>query len=232
MNKRTIFRFTCCVVAALSVTLASGSAPNAGATGASISAVARSTHVGTKPSVALTMQALAKLRSYGYTWTTDQGAAKVIKAWQRANGLVVDGIVGPQTSASLGLGKSVAVVAGVGRVVPSPPATAGAPAVRVNPPAGSVEDIIRNAWPDDLEDRAIAIATRESRLQPGVKNACCYGLFQIHWGAHHSWLAGLGIFSASQLYDAETNARAAYALYQRADAANGDNGNGWGPWGG
>lgn len=225
MNKRTIFRCGYCLVATLGVTLASGSAPNVGATGASISAVTSSTHAGTKPSVDQTMRALAKLRSYGYTWHTDQGADRAIRAWQRANGLVVDGIVGPQTSTSLGLGNEDAVVAGVLKLVPSPPAAAGVPAVRVNPPQGSVEDIIRAAWPDDLEDRAVAIATRESRLQPGVRNACCYGLFQIHWGAHHSWLAAeMGITSASQLFDAATNAAAAYQLYLRDG--------GWGPWGG
>ena len=172
--------------------------------------------------VADSLRALDRLRQLGYRWTTDAGALRVIKAWQRANGLTVDGLVGAETLASLDL-----------------PATASLPAVRVSPPApqGTVavpvddaESIIRAVWPDDLEDHAVTIATRESRLVPTARNACCYGLFQIHWQAHRSWLADLGITSAAQLLDAETNARAAYALYQRADAANGDNGDGWGPW--
>ena len=57
---------------------------------------------------------------------------------------------------------------------------------------------------------------------PTAKNFCCYGLFQIYWNVHKSWLADIGITSDQQLYDPATNARAAYALYQRAG--------GWGPW--
>ena len=49
--------------------------------------------------------------------------------------------------------------------------------------------IIRDVWPDDLEEEAIRIATRESNLIPTVKNYCCYGLFQIYYNAHRTWLA-------------------------------------------
>jgi hypothetical protein len=84
--------------------------------------------------------------------------------------------------------------------------------------------IIRSVWPDDLEERALEIAWRESKYQSNVNNWCCYGLFQIHWNAHRSWLGSLGITSASQLYDPTVNATAAYTLYQRAG--------GFGPWGG
>jgi hypothetical protein len=84
--------------------------------------------------------------------------------------------------------------------------------------------IIRSVWPDDLEERAIEIAWRESNHRSNVNNSCCYGLFQIHWEAHRSWLSSMGVTSAWQLYDAKTNAVAAYTLYQRAG--------GFGPWGG
>ena len=76
-------------------------------------------------------------------------------------------------------------------------------------------------WPDNLEDQAIAIATRESNLVPTVRNYCCYGLFQIYYTAHQTWLAAMGITSAAQLYDPRVNATAALALY---------NSNGWAPW--
>jgi hypothetical protein len=79
-------------------------------------------------------------------------------------------------------------------------------------------------WPDQLEDHALEIAWRESNYKANGKNYCCYGLFQIYWSVHRGWLKTMGVSSATQLYDAETNARAAYALYQRAG--------GWGPWGG
>jgi hypothetical protein len=109
------------------------------------------------------------------------------------------------------------------RVPAAPPVTKQpAPASTAGP--AEVEAIIRAVWPDDLENRAIEIAQRESKLRPTAKNSCCYGVFQIYWSVHKSWLAGLGITSADQLYDPTLNARAALALYERAGS--------WGPWGG
>jgi hypothetical protein len=78
-------------------------------------------------------------------------------------------------------------------------------------------------WPDELEERALQIVDRESNFVPTAKNYCCYGLFQIYYEVHRSWLADIGITSATQLFDPATNARAAYVLYQRAG--------GFGPWG-
>ena len=85
-----------------------------------------------------------------------------------------------------------------------------------------VEAIIRQVWPDDLEDEAVRIATRESNLVPTAKNFCCYGLFQIYFSVHKTWLASLGVTQASQLFDPRTNAYVAYAMYLKAG--------GWGPW--
>ena len=85
-----------------------------------------------------------------------------------------------------------------------------------------VEAIIRYVWPDNLEDEAVRIATRESNLTPGVRNFCCYGLFQIYFSVHRVWLAQSGVTTAEQLYDPLTNAYIAYALYLKAG--------GWGPW--
>jgi len=159
------------------------------------------------------------LRSYGYTIAVDgvygPQTARVVRSWQKANGLVVDGVAGTQTWASLNA------------AIPSA-ATATVPAVRVNPPApqpvpvGDVEAIIREVWPDHLEDRAVQIAWRESRHQPEVRNACCFGLFQIYWNVHKGWLAEHGVTSSDQLFDARTNANVALMVYERAG--------GWGPW--
>ena len=85
-----------------------------------------------------------------------------------------------------------------------------------------MKQIIRDVWPDDLEERALEIANRESRFVPTAKNFCCYGLFQIYFEVHKSWLDDLGVTRAEQLFDPLTNARAAYTLYQRSG--------GWGPW--
>ena len=82
---------------------------------------------------------------------------------------------------------------------------------------------IRDAWPDQLEERALAIAQRESNLQPSAFSGskCCYGLFQIYYRWHTGWLPEVGVTSPAQLFDPRLNAAAAYRLYQR---------NGWGPW--
>jgi LysM repeat protein len=116
-----------------------------------------------------------------------------------------------------------------------PPTTAPAPTTTARPPAtvppaktnwtqAEVIAIIRQVWPDHLEEKAIAIAWRESNHKPGVRNFCCFGLFQIYWNVHKGWLASMGITSAEQLYHPQANAYAALVLYNRAG--------GWGPWGG
>ena len=99
---------------------------------------------------------------------------------------------------------------------------------QVAPPAqnftrAEVIQFIRDAWPDELEEHALAIAQRESKLQPSALNGskCCYGLFQIYYRWHTGWLPQVGITSPAQMFDPRLNAAAAYRLYQR---------NGWGPW--
>jgi hypothetical protein len=166
----------------------------------------------TDTSVTNTLRALARLHEFGYTINTPARAERAIRHWQKVNGLTVDGIIGPETLSSLDMTTGGA--------------TATAPAARTAPPVPAADDgmpetIIRDVWPDELEDRAVAIATRESRLVPTARNACCYGLFQIHWTAHRDWLARIGVTDSIQLLDARTNTIAAYALYQL---------DGWAPW--
>ena len=98
-------------------------------------------------------------------------------------------------------------------------------ATRIKYSPAQVTQIIREEWPDELEERAIQIAIRESKLNPyaiGIPNNCCYGLFQIYYRWHKTWLPNVGITSAEQLLDPRLNAKAAYRMYQRN--------NGWGPW--
>jgi hypothetical protein len=86
--------------------------------------------------------------------------------------------------------------------------------------------IIRDVWPDDLEETALFVAQRESNFVNSVvggKGGCCLGLFQIYWSVHRSWLASNGVTTADQLLDPRTNAEAALALYRRS-------GNSWRPW--
>ena len=100
---------------------------------------------------------------------------------------------------------------------------------QVAPPAqrftrAEIIQFIRDAWPDELEERALAIAQRESKLRPGVVSGtgCCYGLFQIYYQVHKAWLVNVGVKSARDLFNPQLNAAAAYRMYQRN--------NGWGPW--
>jgi hypothetical protein len=89
-----------------------------------------------------------------------------------------------------------------------------------------VRAIIREVWPDELEETALFVAQRESNLVHtviGGKGDCCYGLFQMYWSVHRAWLASQGITSAAQLLDPRVNAEAALTLYRR-------NGNSWRPW--
>ena len=140
----------------------------------------------------------------------------------------------PSTSTASGSGgqssPTTAAPAPTSPPATSPPTTAAPTTTKPplppasNASAAEVQAIIRSVWPDDLEERALEIAWRESNYIPTAKNFCCYGVFQIYWSVHQSWLSGIGITSAEQLYDPTTNARAALALYERAG--------GWGPWGG
>jgi LysM repeat protein len=133
---------------------------------------------------------------------------------------------------------TVAPTTTVRAVAPSPvrapapaptPARTPAPPTRVVAPAGprpspdQVIAMIREVWPAELQERAIAIAHRESRHRADAYNGwCCYGVFQIYWSVHRSWMSGHGVTSVSQLLDARTNIEMAYRIYQRAG--------GWGPW--
>jgi len=102
-------------------------------------------------------------------------------------------------------------------------------ALKLPPPAKvysakQSRQIIRDVWPDRLEEKALAIVQRESRMNAAAYSSCCVGLFQIKWESHKSWLADIGVDSAHDLLDAEVNAKVALQLYKRSG--------GWGPWGG
>jgi LysM repeat protein len=177
----------------------------------------------------------------GDAWSTIATRAKVaMKDLLAANGATIKTVLLP--------GKNICLPTGA--LAPGPPSTNPPPATTqpkpaataplpTTPPATSVPpttqppapanaytkaqaaQIIRDVWPDDLEDEAIRIATRESNLIPTVRNYCCYGLFQIYYIAHQPWLEGIGVTNAAQLYDPRVNATAALALYNRS---------GWAPW--
>ena len=130
-------------------------------------------------------------------------------------------INGASMSTLILIGREVCVPAAAKPAVPVSAAAKPAVPVKVYS-RKEVEQIIREVWPDELEERALAIVDRESNLNPLAKNNCCYGLFQIYYKYHKNWLPDVGVTSANQLLDPRLNVMAAYKLYQRN--------NGWGPW--
>jgi len=106
---------------------------------------------------------------------------------------------------------------------PAPTTTAAPRPTGSNESSDQVQAIIREVFPEDQHEMALRVARRESNYRPGVYNGhCCYGVFQIHWQAHRSWLANHGVTEPSHLLDARTNIRMAWVLYQRSG--------GWRPW--
>ena len=104
---------------------------------------------------------------------------------------------------------------------PPAPRTTQPPAPRLWDVA-TIQQVVRNVFPDDQEEHALAIAYRESHFDPYAHNYCCTGLFQIYGSVHQALINSLG-FSVSQLTDPYVNSVVAYALYKL---------DGWGPWGG
>lgn len=104
----------------------------------------------------------------------------------------------------------------------APTAVSGSPGR--NASVAEVKDVIRSIFPESEWETAFTIAERESRFVPTAYNGwCCYGVFQIYWSVHKSWLDDLGIDSSSDLFDPLLNVRAAHTLWERA-------GNSWSPW--
>lgn len=63
--------------------------------------------------------------------------------------------------------------------------------------------------------RMSRIAYRESRCQPSASNSCCSGLLQIHY-MHVGRSAPCGVYSRSDLYNAERNICAAALVWRAA----------------
>lgn len=135
------------------------------------------------------------------TGTLTQQILQSIRHWQEQPRIVVDAVTGPATATSA-----------AERL--TPPST-------IAPPL-TVEEIIRDVFPDEIEDRAVRIAWRESRFVPTAHNSICFGIFQVYFSVHRRWLADYGVYTPADLYDPRVNATVALALYNEA---------GWSPWG-
>jgi len=113
----------------------------------------------------------------------------------------------------------------VGASIQATPTTTRAPAASVTTRRYSrseLEQIVRDAWPDELEADAFYVANRESRWSNLSETGCCVGLFQLNWNSHKKWMANYGVTERSQLFDPVINARMAVITWQRS--------NSWRPW--
>jgi LysM repeat protein len=186
-----------------------------GATGATTSAQPATLTGSTKPSGSAAGAATASCAGGTYTVVRGDGWLAIAKKLGVTSKTLL-AANSATTSTVLHPGRTICVPAGAQAPASTPaPSAPAAPPVK-NLTAAENEAIIRAAWPDELEEEALRIARRESNLRNNAKNWCCYGLFQIHWNAHKSWLAGIGVTKPEQLFDPTVNANAAYALYQRA----------------
>jgi len=166
----------------------------------------------------------------GDAWSVIATRTKVtMRALLAANGATTRTVLYPGGSICLPASATVPIAPATTPASTAPIATPATSAAAVVSPArtyssAEVVAIVRAIWPDDQEDHALQVVWRESNNQPTAHNSCCYGLFQINYNAHRSWLAtNAGITNAQQLLDPHVNALVALVLY---------NGSGWGPWGG
>lgn len=145
---------------------------------------------------------------------------KTVSMYQRANGLQVDGIAGPETLGHLG----------IWRTSPPPPNPSPAPQAQPAPPPTANNTSVgpcsewtalaaQVGWPQERLGWLSGIMHRESRCQPTAHNPRgaddSYGLLQINtkgalWGELQR---RCGLTSKDQLFDPATNLACGYQLY-------------------
>lgn len=137
---------------------------------------------------------------------------KMVTLYQKANGLLVDGIAGPQTLGHLGIWSRQTNDAPLGNTVA--PSTAVGPCSQWTGLAAEV------GWPADRLEWLSVIMYRESRCDPSAYNGRnrdrSYGLLQVNtlgslWGELQR---RCGLSDPSQLHDARTNLACGYKLFQ------------------
>lgn len=159
----------------------------------------------------------ASLTNAGWpTWVDGQfgpHTEKTVKLYQQANGLLVDGIAGPQTMSHLGIWAATATQPAVRVNPPTPPATGVGPCSQWTNLAAEV------GWPVDRLEWLSGIMHRESRCNPLAYNGRnldrSYGLLQINtygslWGELQR---RCGLTSRDQLWDARNNLACGYQLF-------------------
>lgn len=138
------------------------------------------------------------LRSYGYGIAVDgvygPQTTRAVRHWQRANGLLIDGIAGPITQASLGIGGPAPAV----RVdPPEPPGLNGLSIAPAGLDACAEMNYYRTQFglPDQFSDQprtgprsGWGYGWRESNCRNDVTSltGCCHGYWQNYLSSHLS----------------------------------------------
>jgi hypothetical protein len=161
------------------------------------------------------------LAGYGYTVHVDgeygPQTTKAVRAWQKSNGLKVDGIAGPVTLASLlgavRLGNAQQVTGGLNGMPFAPPGLS------------NCDEMNFYRKQAGLPERFAALGWRESncRNEEGVKTWCCFGYWQLHKnhvnsGYARRWREQCGItsytdFNSDTPIEKQKQACGAFVLY-------------------
>jgi hypothetical protein len=159
------------------------------------------------------------LRALGYVAVTPDGSygprtERAVRHFQRANGLKVDGVAGPVTTARI---NSATVATQPAARLNTPDPAPVSPPSQASGPCAEWADELAFFSPGWDVARMQQIMNRESRCRPDVTSntGCCRGLLQIH-SVHIRNLGPCGVYSPNDLFDPGKNICAAAIVYSRA----------------